>query len=100
MGPGETIGLIAVAGVLIAVLITVGTMFKRFMAYKERQLGLTADRTAEKAAQYAAQVERLEERMRVMERITTDSGVNVAQQIESLRGEPAPRIAEQKGEPN
>ena len=100
MGPGETIALVAIVGGLIAVTIMVGTIFKRFMAYKERQLGLTADRTAEKAAQYAAQVERLEERMRVMERITTDSGVNVAQQIESLRGEPAPRIAEQKGEPN
>ena len=100
MGPGETIALVAIVGGVIAVTIMVGTIFKRFMAYKERQLGLTADRTAEKAAQYAAQVERLEERMRVMERITTDSGVNVAQQIESLRGEPAPRIAEQKGEPN
>ena len=100
MGPGETIALVAIVGGLIAVTIMVGTIFKRFMAYKERQLGMTADRTAEKAAQYAAQVERLEERMRVMERITTDSGVNVAQQIESLRGEPAPRIAEQKGEPN
>ena len=100
MGPGETIALVAIVGGLIAVTIMVGTIFKRFMAYKERQLGLTADRTAEKAALYAAQVERLEERMRVMERITTDSGVNVAQQIESLRGEPAPRIAEQKGEPN
>ena len=100
MGPGETIALVAIVGGVIAVTIMVGTIFKRFMAYKERQLGLTADRTAEKAALYAAQVERLEERMRVMERITTDSGVNVAQQIESLRGEPAPRIAEQKGEPN
>lgn len=66
-------------------------VYKRHMAFKERQLELMADRTAEKAAQYAAQVERLEERMRVMERIATDSGVNVAQQIESLRDEPALR---------
>jgi len=68
-------------------------VYKRHMAFKERQLELMADRTAEKAAQYAAQVERLEERMRVMERIITDRGVNVAQQIESLRDEPALRLA-------
>ena len=85
MGPGETIALVAIVGGLIAVTIMVGTIFKRFMAYKERQLGLTADRTAEKAAQYAAQVERLEERMRVMERITTDSGYRLGHEIESLR---------------
>ena len=44
-------------------------MYKRHMAYKERRLELMADKTAEKAAQYAAHVERLEQRMRVLERI-------------------------------
>lgn len=61
---------------------------KRLFVYRERKLELMADRTAEKAAQYAAQVERLEQRMRVLERIATDKGVDVAQQIESLRDEP------------
>ena len=72
MGPGETIALVAIVGGLIAVTIMVGTIFKRFMSYKERQLGLTADRTAEKAAQYASHVEQLEARVRVLERIATD----------------------------
>ena len=98
MGPGETIGLIAVAGMVIAVLITVGTMFKRFMAYKERQLGTTATATAEKAAQYASQVEKLEQRMRVLERIATDKGVHLAAEIEDLRGES--RVIASRGEPN
>ena len=40
---------------------------------------------AEKAAQYAAQTERLEQRMRVMERIVTDRGLDVAEEIEKLR---------------
>jgi hypothetical protein len=75
-------------------------VYKRHMAFKERQLELLADRTAEKAAQYAAQVERLEERMRVIERITTDSGVNIAHQIENLRDEPAPRLAKTEEELN
>lgn len=85
MGPGEAIAALALAGVAIGVLIVIGTVFKRYMSYKERQLELTADKTAEKAAQYAAHIERLEERMRVLERIATDKGVDVAAQIESLR---------------
>ena len=47
--------------------------------------GLTADRTAEKAAQYASHVEQLEARVRVLERIATDKGADLAQQIEDLR---------------
>jgi hypothetical protein len=38
--------------------------------------------------------------MRVLERITTDQGVDVALQIESLRDERALGIAGTKGEPN
>jgi hypothetical protein len=87
MGVAETVALVAVVGLLIAAIIAGAEVFKRFMAYKERQLALTADKTAEKAAQYAAHVERLEERMRVLERIATDKGVDVAAQIESLRDE-------------
>jgi hypothetical protein len=85
MGPGETIALVAIVGGLIAVTILVGTIFKRIMSYKEKQLTLTADRTAEKAAQYASHVEQLEARVRVLERIATDKGADLAQQIEDLR---------------
>ena len=85
--------IVAIAVAFPLAMISFAEMYKRLVSYKERQLELTADRTAEKAAQYAAQVERLEERMRVMERIATDSGVNVAQQIESLRDTPAPLSA-------
>jgi hypothetical protein len=100
MGPGETIALVAIVGGLIAVTILMGTVFKRIMSYKEKQLVLTADNTAEKAAQYAAQVEKLEARVRVLERIATDRGHDVAHQIEALRDErgvelPAPgRVAQ------
>ena len=62
--------------------------YKRHIAFKERRMDLMADQTAEKAAQYAAQVERLEQRMRVLERIATDKGVHRAAEIEDLRGEP------------
>lgn len=88
MGPGETIAAVVLGGIVIAVIMTIGEAFKRFMAYKERQIGLTADSTAEKAAQYASHVERLEARVRVLERIATDKGADLAQQIDDLRDEP------------
>lgn len=88
MGPGEAIAAVAFAGVAIGVLITVGTSFQRWVAYKQRKVELMADKTAENAAQYAAHVERLERRMRVLERIATDKGVDLAVQIEKLRDDP------------
>ena len=45
----------------------------------------TAENTAEKAAQYASQVTELEQRVRVLERIVTDGGYDIATQIEALR---------------
>ena len=62
-------------------------IFKRWLKFKERQLELTSARTAEKAAQYASHVERLEQRVRVLERIVTDKGLGVADEIERLRDE-------------
>ena len=96
MGPGETIALVAIVVGLIAVTILVGTIFKRIMSYKEKQLTLTADSTAEKAAQYASHVEKLEQRVRVLERIATDKGADLASQIEELREAPTaqPRLEE------
>ena len=45
----------------------------------------TAQLSAEKAAQYAAHNQQLEERVRVLERIVTDRGYDIAAQIEALR---------------
>ena len=49
------------------------------------QLDATAQSTAERAAQYAASNKELEDRVRVLERIVTDRGYDVATQIEALR---------------
>ncbi len=43
--------------------------------------------SAEKAAQYAATNQQLEQRVRVLERIVTDKGFDLAAQIEDLRDE-------------
>lgn len=46
---------------------------------------IRAAATAEKAAQYAAHTQALEDRVRVLERIVTDKGYDIAAQIEALR---------------
>ncbi len=58
---------------------------KRWIRLKEREMKLSSEMTAEKAAQYAAHTERLEQRVRVLERIVTDKGIDVADEIERLR---------------
>lgn len=62
--------------------------FKMWLRMKERQMEIQSSMTAEKAAQYAAHTERLEARMRVLERIVTDKGVDLADEIEALREHP------------
>jgi len=71
-----------------------GTVERQKMKLRERELEVMGSQTAEKAAQYAAQTERLEQRVRVLERIVTDRGIDVANEIERLRDEPAPRRIE------
>ncbi len=51
----------------------------------EMNVRSTAETTAEKAAQYTSHVKELEERVRVLERIVTDKGYDIATQIEALR---------------
>lgn len=59
------------------------------MKLREKELEILGSQTAEKAAQYAAQTERLEQRVRVLERIITDRGQDLAGEIERLRDESA-----------
>lgn len=53
----------------------------------EMHIRATASDTAERAAQYASHIKELEDRVRVLERIVTDGGYDVATQIEALRGQ-------------
>lgn len=56
---------------------------------EEKRLEATAAGSAEKAAQYASRVQELEDRVRVLERIVTDKGYDIATQIEALRDQRA-----------
>ena len=62
--------------------------FRRIMEHREKRMEIEARMTAEKAAQYAAHTERLEQRVRVLERIVTDKDMFVSDEIEQLRCEP------------
>ncbi len=59
--------------------------YERRLKLREKELEIMGSQTAERAAQYAAQTERLEERVRVLERIVTDKGIGLSDEIEKLR---------------
>lgn len=85
--------LIPITAMMIPIVAIISRTVGRMIRLREKQLEVTGSQTAEKAAQYAAHVERLEQRMRVLERIVTDKGLDVSEQIEALRAAqlPAPR---------
>ena len=78
---GISCGLLAIFG---------GVVIRPWFAYQNRKLELEAQMVAEKAAQYAAHTERLEQRVRVLERIATDKGADLSDEIDRLRDLPAP----------
>ncbi|KQN25964.1 hypothetical protein ASE86_07220 [Sphingomonas sp. Leaf33] len=83
---GFTIFMICFVVVGLPVILGIGSeMFKRWLRHKEVMAQALNAQTAEKAAQYAAHTERLEQRVRVLERIATDRGVAISDEIERLR---------------
>jgi hypothetical protein len=59
--------------------------FKMWLKIKEKQIASQSNLAAEKSAQYAQHMERVEARLRVLEQIVTDRGIETAAQIEALR---------------
>lgn len=86
MGPGEVFIALFVIGIPSIVL---GFLVTRWFRLKEKRLEIEAMAAAEKAAQYASRSTELEARVRVLEKIATDQGVETAAQIEALRERPA-----------
>ena len=82
--------LIPILGICCGLLaIFAGAIFRPWLKLKERQMELDAQNIAEKAAQYSADKGRLEERVAVLERIVTDQGYSLANEIEALRSLPS-----------
>ena len=68
--------------------------FRMWLKIKEKQIDAQTNLAAEKSAQYASHVERIEERLRVLEKIVTDRGIETAAQIEALRDVPRTEVGE------
>lgn len=79
---------IPIIALMIPVAAILSNVANRWIKLKERQLEAQSNLTAEKTAQYVAHTERLEQRMRVLERIVTDKGIDLADEIEKLRDTP------------
>ena len=71
--------------VLIPLAAILAGIMKRWLDVKERQMQAVSREAVDRAENYARQTERLEERVRVLERIITSKGVGVAEEIEQLR---------------
>jgi IS5 family transposase len=78
MNPDSVFVLIPLAPFLLA-------GFAIWARHNRKMAEIGTQATIEKAAQYAAHTQALEDRVRVLERIVTDKGYDVATQIEALR---------------
>ncbi len=87
MSFGDFMGLVAVMGGLVAMAAIFASFLRRRMEHKERMAEIKAGAGQLPAAVPArdATVERLEHRIRVLERIATDKTQTLAAQIEDLR---------------
>ena len=82
MGPGETLSVLVT---IIFPTLFFAYLASRYFRLRERKLEIEAGMAAEKAAQYASRTHELEQRLRVIEQIVTDRGLETASQIEALR---------------
>mgnify|MGYP001094798847 CR=1 FL=1 len=71
--------------VLIPITAILAGVWRQALSVKEKQIDALSSKTIEMAAQYAAQTERLEQRVRVLERIVTDKGMDLSAEIDRLR---------------
>lgn len=87
-GPGDVFLALIIIGLPTLML---GLLFARWFRLKEKKLEFESSAAVEKAAQYAASNAELEARVRVLEKIVTDGGIQTAAQIEALR---EPRLSQ------
>jgi type III secretory pathway component EscV len=87
MSPDNVFAFMALSIPIIAIVGGIGSgIVKRGMKLQERQMELAALTAGEQAAQYAAKIERLEAHVAVLNRIVTDKGTDLSNEIEALRG--------------
>jgi hypothetical protein len=74
----------------IAILAMIWAGFRRWLQHKEKMGRLIAEEAAERAAHLSARIERVEARLKGVEKIMADGGVQLDAQIESTRANPLP----------
>ena len=87
MNPDATL-IVILALIVVGLPVTLGIgsdLLKRWIRHREFMAGALNAQAAEKAAQYAVRTEQLEQRVRVLERIVTDRGLALGDEIEKLR---------------
>lgn len=85
MGGAEVFIALIVVGLPVMVF---GSFLHNWFKLKEKRLEVEGRMAIEKAAQYAASNAELEARVRILEKIVTDGGMDTAAQIEALRDKP------------
>ena len=83
--------LVVTLALIVLTIVIVGCAlegFRVWTVHREKMAGALNAQAAEKAAQYAQHSERLEARVRVLERIATDRGADLAGEIDALRADP------------
>lgn len=86
MNFGDLMGLLVAIGGLVAIIAVIGNTYRHRLSHKLRLAELRANSAVPaNANQQADLVERLEHRIRVLERIATDKTTSLAAQIEDLR---------------
>ena len=85
MNAGDFFGLVAALLGLISIVWILAGAYKRSLDFKERKLELEVQAATARSSMPNARNDRLEERVRVLERIATDRSPELASQIEALR---------------
>ncbi|MBX9796370.1 hypothetical protein [Sphingomonas sp.] len=76
---GICCGLLAIFG---------GVVVRPYIRFRERKMEIEAELMRQRIEMDTARHERLDQRVAVLERIVTDRGLNVADEIERLRDKP------------
>lgn len=85
MGFGEAV----IAFIIIGMpTMAIFALVSRILRFREKRMELEAQIAAAQAAEKNPRPDYLEQRVRVLERIVTDKGMNVADEIERLRDAP------------
>jgi hypothetical protein len=80
--------IIPLIGVCIPVVAIASVTINKMIQLREKQIELAASQAAEKAARYAANGAEMEQRIRVLERIVTDRGIDLSEEIDRLNDTP------------